>query len=478
MQASPLKKGTKTGFTALPNAVIDQVLGVKHSCDTLALAVYLVRHLAGQAGQITLTGEFTQARMCVDLGWGATNLQRLKRAASQLAAIGMLKTSLRDNNTVVYDIDANFSVARLDAPSAPMTQNHAEEILQASQENFSSPLERKTSDHTRARISKININKLNKQNHLRDVSGESTDGRPKNVRSDDDDWLSVFKLYTQLFKQPVPQSQRARFYAAARESASTVTDITNRLKDLARHPLLVTEVSSINAVWHYAHLKKSAAKFDEKARGLIEDIARTSPDQQSLEAGIKRMVKSSKGGLIDSDLFLDYFASEVAKHAPVRDFQSVRHSDQASSPESYIPEVHPRVADTDSTENLETSDDTESKLPHCQGLTAPEGQELVDQIKTGSDLSHTQTQPKALSVVTESQSNSSPNFQSALNDLNSTSTKSAFITLLRDFIVESQLTDSEQKTLETMLGLALVESTPLQLLLRMVATRLDRRRAA
>ena len=493
MQTTTLKKGTKTGFTALPNSMIDQLLGLKHSCDTIALAVYLVRHLAGQAGQITLTGEFTQARICLDLGWGATNLQRLKRAATQLVALGVLKISLRDNNTVVYEVDANFTVAKLDGSVSSGNSAHPPEILTAPLENFTSPPERKTSDHTRTRIDKININNLNKQNHLRDVSEKQESKASHKARTDDDDFLSVFKLYTELFKQPVPPSQRARFYTAARESAVTATDIANRLKELARHPLLISEVSSINAVWHYAHLRKSGARFDEKARGLIEDIARASTDSASLERGIKQMLKSSKGGSIDSDLFMKYFATTIAAHLPSESTPVLMPEISDAAPESLEPEENLWPVVSDTAELVESQDDTPTTTQHLVDASSVDAEKMptiseaaprgvVTDEKVVQPESHSVTAINREPIVCDIQNEKSDSFRAELEELHAVSSKPAFISRLQVTMgatsVNTAMSISERNTLQTLLELAYVESTQLQLLRRMVATRLGRRRAA
>ena len=493
MQSTTLKKGTKTGFTALPNSMIDQLLGLKHSCDTIALAVYLVRHLAGQAGQITLTGEFTQARICLDLGWGATNLQRLKRAATQLVALGALKISLRDNNTVVYEVDANFTVAKLDGSVSSGNSAHPPEILTAPRENFTSPPERKTSDHTRTRKDKININNLNKQNHLRDVSENQETRSSFKGQSDDDDFLSVFKLYTELFKQPVPQSQRARFYTAARESAAAATDISNRLRELARHPLLITEVSSINAVWHYAHLRKSGARFDEKARGLIEDIARASTDSASLERGIKQILKSSKGGSIDSDLFMKYFASTIAAVAPSEQSQALMPEVQDAAPASLESEEKLWPIGSYAHELVESQEDTPKTTQDLVEASSVDAEQMPKnsdhaphEVFTDDNVVQPEFHPfTAINrepMVCDIQNEKSDEFRAELEELQAVSSKAAFISRLQVTLgatsVNTAMSISERNTLQTLLELAYVESTPLQLLRRMVATRLGRRRAA
>ncbi len=205
------------------------------------------------------------------------------------------------------------------------------------------------------------------------------------------------------------------------------------------------------------------------------------------------MLKSSKGGSIDSELFMKYFASTIAAVAPSEQSQALMPEFQDVALTSLEPEENLWPVGSDTTELVESQDELLDATQHLVEVSSVD-EEKIPTISDAASLgvvtddnvvqpqSHPVTATNREAIVCDIQNEKSDGFRAELEELHAVSSKAAFISRLQVTLgatsVNTAMSVNERNTLQTLLELAYVESTQLQLLRRMVATRLGRRRAA
>ena len=136
MKTGFLPKYATGGFTALPNQALDAIINDTNFetkiTDNLALCVYLARFLPGQKANLKLAFDFSQRNLCLALGWGETNIKRLKRAFAALERLGIVTIDLERGNLLCLRIDLTIS-KKLTIQAVP------QDLPTASPEEFTPP---------------------------------------------------------------------------------------------------------------------------------------------------------------------------------------------------------------------------------------------------------------------------------------------------------------------------------------------------
>jgi hypothetical protein len=294
MAQNLLKPGTG-GYTVIPNWALDSLANA--GSNAMALGILLLRLIPGQTGEIILTGDTSRRRLCSMLQWGTENSAKFDQALSAVESTGLVTTRIENGNAKIVAIDASLETRReADHQSAPTEIAPAVIALAAPAKNA---LPDAASTRTRSIKNKFNINKL------------TLPREPARGPHDDDDQFgqleSLLALYTSLTGQPVPERQRRSFLANLQETTLAHTELCQRLEIIAAHPLLSIETTSINALWHFAHLRKKAADFDRTAHDMITDLARRHHTSSGFEQALHDLVRRSYGGRLSLDKFLVYF---------------------------------------------------------------------------------------------------------------------------------------------------------------------------
>lgn len=334
---SVLSKGSKNGFTVIPNSLVDALLGKEHTSDALALAVYLLRHVAGQAGAIEATSDFSQTAMCLDLGWGKTNRERLKRSRSMLEDAGMLKTELRQNNTLVLHVSAPVAVVKAAAPaeaapppSPPMDFAPLPKSLQR--------VGQKTGGLAPARLESL-VNKNNIKNHLREGAREKHD----------DELEEIFLAYRSKLEKPLATRNRETFAAEYEANGRPRELVLKAIATLGAHPKLWRDTTSINAVWELAWMERNARSFDQAARQAIAAVVDSHEGTTSPHEAVQEFARGQK---LCPERFIGFFATDIEAAIARRErfrrdsaAYSETEVESTTAPTSIVEETAPDMSD-------------------------------------------------------------------------------------------------------------------------------------
>lgn len=330
MSERTLAKATGHGFTVLPNRVIDALLGAsgKHTSDSLALVAYLVRHIPSQSGTLALAGDFSQSAICEDLGWGTTNRARLKRALSDLEAAGVVTSELRDNNTPILHVTAELRDGRGSMASLAAGEGGQEDSLHGAAKNPSPP---PCQDFLRASRSPASSSSsyANKNSNLNNHHLEKPRDIPADAREsphDDDDILRLLDLYRSELKKPVSPKIAATFAENYALNGRPFALVQSGFLALARHPKLLAETTSPNAVWELGYMQKQARQFDARVRLHLDGASRRFTGEE-LAAGLARELKAIAEAHAQSvAVCLDFFRPDVDRLVDERAAERDRYS--------------------------------------------------------------------------------------------------------------------------------------------------------
>jgi hypothetical protein len=300
------------GFTIVPNWALDALADA--GSNALALGTLLLRLIPGQTGEIVLAGPTSRRNLCTMLQWGTENSTKFDQALAAIESTGLVSTRIENGNSKIICIHGELQRAVDTHESTSDSQERHRQDLAAAK---IAPA--KTKRPSSAKIAPLaqtstcaedikTKNKLNKITHYRDI--------PSTISNDDDEWINIFSLYGQCFKSIVPKSQKDRFLSNARESGLSPEELKDRLIALSKHPLLVTEVTSINVVWHFQHLQKKAKTFDFNVREMLQDLARRHVHITSFKAAISEVLQEQQNSHLDADRFWAYFAQDIEKLLP------------------------------------------------------------------------------------------------------------------------------------------------------------------
>jgi hypothetical protein len=262
MKTGFLPKYATGGFTALPNQALDAIINDTNfetkKTDNLALCVYLARFLPGQKANLKLAFDFSQRNLCLALGWGETNIKRLKRAFAALERLGIVAIDLERGNLLCIRIDLTIS-KKTNLPATP------QEIPMASPEGFTPPpLKENSLPYINNELNK-KLNNLN--HHLETLEDEPS--KPQSSNANDDDIKEIFDFFRKRFAS-IPAAHRRTFQDEYLLQGGKKQLVLNQLESLAKHPLTLRDITSINAVWHYEWLIKKTKEFDQNSRLLFQ----------------------------------------------------------------------------------------------------------------------------------------------------------------------------------------------------------------
>lgn len=306
MSGNTLAKRTNNGFTILPNCLIDRILATEssHTVDTLALALYLVRHIPGQNGMLVLTGDFSQANVCQDLGWGRTNRARLKRALSDLETLDVVSTELRDNNMLVLHIKAELATEIVDSLSSRPHKKSSH----PGPKDLSCPPYKDFSRHNP--VFSNSDNKNNKtnynQHHHHSEQVRITSATPK--QHNDDDITKLLTLYRTKLGKPVSPKICDSFAASYVLNGRPFELVVNGFNELATNPILNSRTTSPNAVWELPFLRKKAQVTDNHIRQTIESLRYHTGSDEDCRACLEELIKAQG---FDKNLFNAYYRCEI-----------------------------------------------------------------------------------------------------------------------------------------------------------------------
>lgn len=290
MSGSSLRKATGRGFTVLPNRIIDLLLSstAKHKTDSLALAIYLVRHVAGQRGVLVLAGEFSQAAICEDLGWGATNRARLKRALADLEALNFVVSELRDNNTVVLHVVAEI-LNQVD-PQKPR-EGRKESSQPPCKVSLQPPCEKSSQASHAGAFSSFSYK--NKNTELNLLLSEARDIPDKQTQRKDDDVENLLDLYRSELKKAFTAKTAAAFAATYLANGRPFDLVAEGFRTLAAHPKLRSDTASPNAVWELDFMQRKARDFDQRLRAYFHEQSRRGASNEAILAAIAQVARDT-----------------------------------------------------------------------------------------------------------------------------------------------------------------------------------------
>lgn len=323
-----LKIGTG-GYTIVPNWALDAL--AEAGSNALALGTLLLRLIPGQSGEIVLAGPTSRRKLCAMLQWGTENSTKFDQALAEIEKTGLISTRIESGNSKIVCI--NGEIHRYSETQDSL--NHAKQPINSTSAKIAPA---KTNRPATAKIAPVptdfeDISLLN--NNIRNKT-KLTHHR-KNVANtttlNDDEWAEIFLTYGRLFKTTVPPSQKTRFLESAKEGGLTPSDVKNRISELSAHPLLATKVTSINAIWHFQHLQKSARSFDLSVRQMLQALAQRHRDQTSFKAAICKVLKDDQNSHLDPERFMAYFAQDIAnlKPVPVVANLDIEHTDEPAN---------------------------------------------------------------------------------------------------------------------------------------------------
>lgn len=323
MEAATLPKATQRGFTVLSNRLIDQLLASpgKHTCDSLALALYLVRHVPAQSGIIELTSAFSQPTICEDLGWGKTNRARLKRALAQLVEVNVVRAELRDNNTVVLHVQAELDSSPprvLSGAKAP--GGGCKESSQGgggAAKNPAPPPRQESSQASRASVISLVPKSSGLSSAERNSPPEIHHHRSKVTRDNparaheaghDDDVDKLLRLYRSALKKAISPAIALNFAETYWANDRPYDLVEKGFRELASNPVLHARTTSPNAVWELDYMRKKAAEADARIRGAIESLRYRDDSDDACRQHVAELVKTLN---LDPDVFSTYYASAI-----------------------------------------------------------------------------------------------------------------------------------------------------------------------
>ena len=300
------------GFTVVPNWALDALADA--GSNALALGTLLLRLIPGQTGEIVLAGPTSRRNLCTMLKWGTENSTKFDQALAAIESTGLVSTRIESGNSKVICIHGDLQ-RRVDTHDSPIEfqEKTFKDLTPAkiapAKNAGPSPAKIAPLAHASTRAEEIKTkNKLNKITHHR--------GAEAGLPNDDDDWQDIFSLYGQFFKSIIPRSQKDRFLSNARDSGISPKEIKDRLIAVSKHPLLATEVTSINVVWHFQHLQKKAKSFDFNVREMLQELARRHVHTTSFNAAISEVLQENQNSHLDPDRFWAYFAQDIEKLLP------------------------------------------------------------------------------------------------------------------------------------------------------------------
>jgi hypothetical protein len=301
------------GFTVVPNWAFDAL--ISQGSNAVALGTLLLRLIPGQKGELLLTGSTSRKSLCKVLNWGTENTAKFDQALAAVENTGLIQTRIERGNTKIVSIDGQLHRSdELPEDSQQDSEHQSKAPLSPAKiapAKNAGPTPAKIAPlaHASTRAEEIKTkNKINKITHHRDAEAA--------ISHDDDDWGNIFSLYAQCFKSIVPRSQKDRFLANANASGLSHQEIKDRLIALSGHPLLATEVTSINVVWHFQHLQKKAKTFDFNVREMLQELARRHVHTTSFKAAISEVLQENQNSHLDPDRFWAYFAQDIEKLLP------------------------------------------------------------------------------------------------------------------------------------------------------------------
>lgn len=302
MATNTLKKATRSGFTVLPNKIVDELIAssAKHTADSLALLVYCVRHIPAQNGTMTLQGAFSQGQVCADLGWGQTNKQRLKRAIQQLETSGVVTTEIRDNNALLLHVKAD-----LDPQQDPLESEGrgVENTLTLGLKNPPPQVERISLPIYKNKYINNSQKNLPEQPTSKNISGSLPEAGQS---SNDDDVEKLCSLYRDLLKKPIGPNHRGTFEKSYQANGSPYALVESAIKTIAGHPKLLKDTISINAVWQLDYMRKAARLFEDNTRQLIRSLCENRvPDPE------RRVIAAAEESGVDVAVFERFFAKDL-----------------------------------------------------------------------------------------------------------------------------------------------------------------------
>lgn len=330
MSSLQLAKLTGSGFTVLPNRIIDTIIKShsKYAADSLSLALYLVRHIPGQCGSLILSGEYSQASICEDLGWGITNRARLKRALADLEQAGIVTSELQTNNTVILHIRAEVDGGTNQAltsqaltslkPPKPGAKDSLEGRVGVKKNSTPPPL-KDYSQASRSSDTDINLNsekltpknkelRQNKNHHHRiELVRSNQPCTPATPKDDDVDQL--LRLYRSLFNNFYSQKIALKFAEIYCKNGRPFDLIDKSFRSMAAHPLLYAWTTSPNAVWELAFMQKKAASIDARIGQAIESLRSHSGTDEDCHKAIDGIIKAHN---FNHNIFYSYYQDSIA----------------------------------------------------------------------------------------------------------------------------------------------------------------------
>lgn len=346
MTQTSLKKQSGLGYTVLPNRIIDLLLksATKYAADTLALALYLVRHIPGQHGTLILTGPFSQATICEDLGWGKTNRARLKRAMTELEQAGVVESELQTNNTLLLHIKAVLDQIPGESKSAlPHLPDPLKDSLQAgggdakisstpprkgfSQASHAPVINILNQDQTsQFKENKKELNKIN--NHPSEITRDNKAAQAN--RREDDEVDQLLRTYRSILKKFVSNTVALSFAQTYWENDRPFARVEAAIREIAANPILQTLTTSPNVVWELDFLRKKVAPMDARIRQALESM------RYSSEAETKRQISELiHFHKFNAEIFYAYYADiieDITRTQQQNSATAFSNSEQASEP--------------------------------------------------------------------------------------------------------------------------------------------------
>lgn len=364
MLSHTLPKATGNGFTVVPNRVIDAIISSqeKHTSDSLALALYLVRHIPSQSGTLALAGDFSQTAICEDLGWGPTNRARLKRALSDLENAGVVTSELRDNNTPILHVTAELRDGR--SSMAAAGEGGAKDSLQGAAkistpppcQDFSRASRPPASSSSSSANKNSNLNNLHHHPEL--LRNNSASARE--VEQDDDDVKRLLDLYRSELKKTFSPRAAQNFAETYALHGNPFALVETAIRAIAKHPMLLRDTTSPNAVWELDYMKKKAAAFDAHIYGYLDSASRSDATDFA-----KELQALANGNNCDAATLAAYYRSHVdsliAEKARWQSADTLSGQDGALQPsdDSHQPDVSdPIMAPTATPPSHESPDQT------------------------------------------------------------------------------------------------------------------------
>lgn len=461
MKPSTLRLGSP-GFTVIPNQFFDTL--ANKGSNALALGSLLLRLVPGQTGEIVLAGNTSRRNICAMLQWGTENSAKFDQALAAIASTGLVSIRIEGGNCKIITVDG-----RLDAPALKLenqldaTESVAQDITPAKL----APL--KTARSAEAKIAPPAMRSTHaKENKLKNKLNNLTHLRAADAGRDDDDTVkNLFSHYAERFKTTISRSQRARFLASIAENHVSPEELLLRIDQLAEHPLMAVEVTSINALWHFTHLKKRASQFDQRVKESLEDLARRHSDEVSFRQALAELVKTSYGGRLDLSSFYRYFNETISTYIDQWQHQSLQQIEQVCELDSLPP---PNL-------DLQSNDlSTDMLIPLPLDCAKPET-ELIPGI---IEIDSVSTEPDSITSASHvsEQQNASDFIRVDISELLQTTTKTRFLEVLEKLMQDSSFNATELATFSILHSVAVLPQSSLGTLKSAATSRFKQKQAA